>query len=153
MHCDSSGEGRSVWNNCNFLSTVNAGVGLGTQNNQQYEFINCKIENLSTSYDGGGLYLHNSPYPNHKKMSVWVENCVISTKLTKSVIIDDANANAGHNDDDGTIFTFINNNCWSEINGKNANSIQFSNAPTSGDIGQIKIDLRSFGNNVSKINK
>ena len=153
MHCDSSGEGRSVWNNCNFLSTVNAGVGLGTQDNQQYLFLNCRIENLSTSYDGGGFYSHNSPYPNHKKMSVWVENCVISTKLTKSVIIDDANANAGHNDDDGTIFTFINNNCWSEINGKNANSIQFSNAPTSGDIGQIKIGLRSFGNNVIKVNK
>ena len=153
MHCDSSGEGRSVWNNCTFLSTVNAGVGLGTQNNQQYEFINCRIENLGTNYDGGGFYSHNSPYPNHKKMSVWVENCVISTKLTKSVIIDDANANAGHNDDDGTIFTFINNNCWSEINGKNANSIQFSNVPTTGDIGQIKIGLRSFGNNVTKLNK
>ena len=153
IHCDASGKGRSVWNNCNFLSTVNAGVGLGTQHNQQYEFINCRIENLGTNYDGGGLYMHNSPYGNHKNMSVWVENCVISTKKTITVIIDDANANAGHNDDDGTIFTFINNNCWSEINGKNANSIQFSNAPTSGDIGQIKIGLRSFGNNVIKLNK
>ena len=153
IHCDHEGAGRSVWNNCNFISNVNAGVGLGTQDNQQYLFLNCRIENLSTSYDGGGFYSHNSPYPNHKKMSVWVEGCVISTKLTKSIIIDDANANAGINDDDGTVFTFINNNCWSEINGKNANSIQFSNAPTTGDIGQIKLGLRSFANNVDKINK
>ena len=153
MHCDSSGEGRSVWNNCNFLSTVNAGVGLGTQNNQQYEFINCKIENLGTNYNGGGLYLHNSPYAGHHTMSLKVIGCIISTKMTASMIIDDANANAGHNDDDGTIMTFINNNFWSEVNGKSNDSIVFRNVPTTGDIGQIKIGSRSFGNNVIKVNK
>ncbi len=153
IHCDSPGAGRSVWENCNFISTVNAGVGLGTQDQQQYEFINCKIENAGTNYDGGGLYMHNSWQANHHNMSVLVTGCIISSKMTRAMVLDDSNANYGQNDDDGTTMTFINNNFWSDINGKNDNSIHFSNAPTSGDIGQIKIGLRSFGNNVSKINK
>lgn len=153
IHCDRPGAGRSVWENCNFISTVNAGVGLGTQDQQQYEFINCRIENAGTNYDGGGLYMHNSFQANHHNMSVLVKDCIISTQMTKTAVFDDANANYNHNDDDGTTFTFINNNFWSNVKGNQEDSIYYSNAPTTGDIGQIIVGAKSYGNNIAKLNK
>ncbi|MGD1319528.1 hypothetical protein [Chryseobacterium sp. 2R14A] len=154
IHADTSGEGHSVWHNCNFLSEVNAGLGLGTKNNQQYEFHNCTIENRGSVYDGGGLYMHNSPHAGESDMSVLIDSCRIYSEMSIAVRIDDANKNAGHNDDtQGTPMTFINNNTWSKLYGRIPESIAFTNAPTTGDIGQIKIGERSFGNTVAKLNK
>lgn len=146
------------FDNCKFISEQNSAIGVGMRKDETLKFKSCEFVQKSTDpYDAGSIYVHSSPF-NQKNQNMIFENCIASNDNGFILGIDDSNSmNGGENGaevGDCTI-TFINNNFWSNTNGKNSSAIRLRGASANEGciIGKIKLEDRSFGNNIAMLNR
>jgi hypothetical protein len=154
VHMDFYGEGVTEFFNCKMISHQNAAMGIGLQHNQTLKINSCELIKLSDGaiYDGGSLFFHNSPYPNHSGQVLEVYNSIITTDRYMAVIVHDARLNAGGVDIDTKMY-FANNTVHSDTLGLDC--VSMGNPPSGGvnDVcGGIALDIKSFGNNNDELN-
>ena len=155
VHCDYPKEGVIEFFNCRMETDYGSAIGCGAQPNQTLKFRNCQIIQLNAPAGTGTMYWHNAVDSSvvGQRLEMW--HCEIFGN-ERALRIDDANQIYG----DGNMplgnakCLFVGNNFFSgwyqkELDLRNNNQT----TDTTAIIGKIQIDERSFGNNITSLNK
>ena len=155
VHCDYPKEGVIEFFNCRMETAYASAIGCGAQPNQTLKFRNCQIIQLNAPVGIGTMYWHNAVDSSvvGQRLEMW--HCEIFGN-ERALRIDDANQIYG----DGNMplgnakCLFVGNNFFSgwyqkELDLRNNNQT----TDTTAIIGKIQIDERSFGNNITSLNK
>lgn len=155
-HIDYVGEGTLVFEDCDFISYQNSAVGIGTHENQTIIFRRCSFRNNTLpANDGGALYFHNAVTNGVENQKLIFEDCTIVSETGLYLRIDDANLMNGGT---GSLLdvTFLRCNFFSNVSGASNSglSLRAGSGQTAEGciIGNIKLNKRSTGNNISKLN-
>ena len=155
VHADYSGVGVAEFFNCRIESAYGSAIGHGQQQNQSVKFRNCQIIQRVTEAFTGIIYMHNAVDKNVTGGSIEFWNCEVDG-FDRIVRIDDSNQIYG--DGQGALGRFkplfVGNNFRSKNHAKELD-LRNGGQPTATGaiIGNIVIDERSYGNNVSELNK
>jgi len=153
IHCDSVGQGagKSLIENCIIKSVQNAGIGLGTNNQQEITIKDCEIISDNTR----ALYAHNYQLSGSSGQKLNVIDCKITSCSNEpAIILQDANHRSegrfigGYDDQRDSVFTFINNMVKSSVAGFGGDAPLDSESLS----GYIRLGQGSRGNNVREIN-
>ena len=156
VHADYGGTSADTeFFNCRIESAYGSAVGYGQQQDQVVKFRNCQIIQRSASVSTGILYMHNAVDKNVTGGSIEFWNCEVDG-FDRIVRIDDSNQIYG--DGQGALGRFkplfVGNNFRSKNHTKELDLRNGGHPTASGAIiGNIVIDERSYGNNVSELNK
>ena len=155
VHCDYAKEGVIEFFNCRMETAYGSAIGCGAQPNQTLKFRNCQIIQLNAPAGSGIMYWHNAVNSSvvGQRLEMW--HCEIFGN-ERALRIDDANQIYG----DGNMplgnakCLFVGNNFFSGWYQKELDLRNGGHPTASGAIiGNIVIDERSYGNNVSELNK
>ena len=156
VHADYGGTSADTeFFNCRIESAYGSAVGYGQQQDQVVKFRNCQIIQRSAPASTGILYMHDAVDKNITGGSIEFWHCEVDG-FDRIVRIDDANQIYG--DGQGALGRFkplfVGNNFRSKNYGKQLDLRNGGKPTASGAIiGNIVIDERSYGNNVSELNK
>lgn len=152
VHCDYNNAGTILFENCEFYSYQNASVGIGLHQDQTIQFKNCYFYKDST-YDGGCVYWHNSVTSGVTNQILLFDNCTAIAKQGYALKMDDANIGSGNGLGNDMTVTYTRSLFYSETLGKNCFIV---NTPAIGSntiVGNVKISLTSYSNNLTVLNK
>ena len=155
VHVDYAGVGIAEFFNCRIESCYGSAIGYGQQQDQSVKFRNCQIIQRVAEASTGILYMHNAVDKNVTGGSIEFWNCEVDG-FDRIVRIDDSNQIYG--DGQGALGRFkplfVGNNFRSKNHAKELDLRNGGHPTASGAIiGNIVIDERSYGNNVSELNK
>ena len=155
VHCDYAKEGVIEFFNCRMETNYGSAVGCGAQPNQTLKFRNCQIIQLNAPAGSGIMYWHNAVNSSvvGQRLEMW--HCEIFGN-ERALRIDDANQIYGNGNMPlgNAKCLFVGNNFFSGWYQKELDLRNGGQPTASGAIiGNIVIDERSYGNNVSELNK
>jgi hypothetical protein len=148
IHMDFYGSGLTEFYNCKMISMQNAAIGIGLHQDQTLIIDNCFLSRYG-SYNGGSLYMHNSPNPESNQKMI-VKESRIEADSGYAVRIDDARQDAGGVDINTTV-SFYNNSFWSRTYGGDT-CYHFYPSVSGGLSGRINITRDSYGNSLHPLN-
>lgn len=134
--------------NCRLVNANRPCLGAGTYNNHSIELIDTELYSGISAYDEykrGALYVHGKADGTATNQTLKVINCLITCEDTLAMTLRGYATNNSKNFD----VVMINNNVYSAINGKVDSIIDNNFGVASGMV----LSERSFGNNVSILNK
>ena len=141
VHCDYVGQGTIEFFNCDIISDCSSAIGCGTFSNQTIIFNKCLLKSTNkTNYMSSWCYtvfLHGNTTSGTLNQSYILKDCEIHGVQDRVIRL--ANVGSEFN------VTFINNMIWSDTNKKDDSIIYFD--------GVVEINEKSFGNNVTILNK
>ena len=161
MHYEGDNHGTCEFYNCYFYSDNNSAVGIGMRKNETLIFNQCEFVKADTKpYPAGTFYCHSSQFNGHSNQHIIVKDCMITSQSGLFLSIDDSNTIDGIGEL-GNIggemnITFINNNFYSGTLGKSDEGVSLQGANPMNDdciVGSVVLSERSYGNNVSQLNK
>ena len=161
MHYEGDGVGVCEFHNCIFESDNNSAVGIGMRANETLIFDNCeffKTDTIPTTM--GTFYCHSAQFNGHTNQNIIVKNCEITSQSGAFLTIDDSNTLDGIGEF-GNVggemeITFINNVFYSGTLGKSDSGVILRGGEPKNDdciVGSVVLSKRSYGNNVSQLNK
>ena len=161
MHYEGDGDGLCEFYNCIFKSDNNSAVGIGMRKNETLILNQCEIIKTDVIPTGmGAFYCHSAQFNGHSNQHIVVKNCEITSQTGAFLTIDDSNTldgigefgNVGGEMD----VTFINNNFYSGTYGRSDSGVVLRGAAPINDncfIGSVVLNKKSYGNNVSMLNR
>lgn len=161
MHYEGNGVGVCEFYNCIFKSDNNSAVGIGMRKNETLIFNHCEIIKTDTiPTTMGTFYCHSAQFNGHTNQNIIVKNCEITSQSGAFLTIDDSNTLDGIGEF-GNVggemeITFINNLFFSGTLGKSDSGVILRGGQPKNDdciVGSIVLSKRSYGNNVSQLNK
>lgn len=164
MHYESDPEPTNlkdcIFRNCRFKSDNNSAVGIGMRSNETIIFDNCEFIKTSVQpYGSGAFYCHCSQFKGHKNQNIILKDCVVTSDNQYTFHIDDSNSipgiGEGGNVGGEMVITFINVNAWCQRgNGDETIKLVGGEKLTPDSlVGSVVIHPRSFGNNVTLLNR
>ena len=161
MHYEGNGDGVCEFYNCIFKSDNNSAVGIGMRKNETLIFNQCEIiktDAIPTTM--GAFYCHSAQFNGHSNQNIVVKNSEITSQSGSFLSIDDSNTLDGIGEF-GNVggemeITFINNVFYSGTLDKSDSGVMLrGGSPMNSDciVGSVVLSKRSYGNNVSQLNK
>lgn len=157
VHLDYGGAGLIEFTNCKFKTTFGNAIGAGSFAGQILRFRYCEIHQEGFwNADGGGLYWHNATSNGGAEQRLEMYWCDVYSRDSSTVLrIDDANQLYGDGGGNTASVLFIGTNFFSKAITPNSNllvDLRGNSTPVGNLIGSIKLDPRSFGNNIPMLN-
>ena len=161
MHYEGNGVGVCEFYNCIFESDNNSAVGIGMRKNETLIFNQCEIiKTDAIPSTMGAFYCHSAQFNGHSNQNIVVKNSEITSQSGAFLTIDDSNTLDGIGEF-GNVggemeITFINNVFYSGSHGKSDSGVMLrGGSPMNSDciVGSVVLSKRSYGNNVSQLNK
>ena len=150
VHADYPGEGVIEFNRCKIVTYEHAALGCGSHQNQTIRLRDCEVMNKGAYIGAGTLYWHSNVNSGVTGQRLEVINTTISSNSEMALRLEDANYLTGDKLGGEATVMFINSFLYSKGWKKN---LQFSPSPEQVfPIGSIKLDERSFGNNIPVLN-
>ena len=150
VHADYAGEGVIEFNRCKIVTYEHAALGCGSHQNQTIRLRDCEVMNTGDSILAGTLYWHSNVNSGVTGQRLEVINTTISSNSEMALRLEDANYLTGDKLGGEATIMFINSFLYSKAWKKN---LQFSPSPEQVfPVGSIKLDERSFGNNIPVLN-
>ncbi|AKK73768.1 hypothetical protein OK18_15180 [Chryseobacterium gallinarum] len=144
--------------NCDFINDVQNqhNYGAGSWQGHTLRFRNCKFLKNNTTANGGSLYWHNQVQNGITAQRLEVFNCEIYSKGGASIVLHDANQTNGGNVDPAlseASVLFVGNTFKSDDTDTNASFSRRETVRQPGAlVGNIFLDKRSHGNNITELN-
>lgn len=155
VHSDYPGEGLTEFFNCKIENISGSIIGAGSHKNQTLRLKNVELINTGAQIGTGALYWHNNVKDGITGQRLEVINCDVRSNLDQALRLDDANLAANGSGNEATVM-FVGNTFYSGGWGVGDNVCDFrpfdQEAPGMLVGNSIKLDARSFGNNIPRIN-
>lgn len=156
IHPDYGGAGLIEFFNCKIKTTYGSAVGAGSAEGQILRFRNCEIHQKGYWNENAVFYWHNSTASSVNEQRLELFWCdIYSDNGAKVLRIDDANQLNGNSLGNNAKIAFVGNNFYSKGKAPNSNilvDLKANNTPSGNLVGCIKLDERSYGNNITILN-
>ena len=153
VHADFEGAGTAEFIDCDMISMQNAAFGSGLHQDQTIKLIRCNLFSHtpaeSSMLINGSLLCHSAVAGNTSNQHLIIDDCRVESDLSYAVYINDANQMFGDKTGTDMDVTFYNNLFYSHEKGKTG---VIHKDPGLGFSGTIKLNPRSFGNNLPELN-
>ena len=153
VHADFEGAGTAEFIDCDMISMQNAAFGSGLHQDQTIKLIRCNLFSHtpaeSSMLINGSLLCHSAVAGNTSNQHLIIDDCRVESDLSYAVYINDANQMFGDKTGTDMDVTFYNNLFYSHEKGKTG---VIHKDPGPGFSGTIKLNPRSFGNNLPELN-
>ncbi len=153
VHADFEGAGTAEFVDCDMISMQNAAFGSGLHQDQTIKLIRCNLFSHtpaeSSMLINGSLFCHSAVAGNTSNQHLIIDDCRVESDLSYAAYISDANQTFGDKTGTDMDVTFYNNLFYSHEKGKTG---VIHKDPGPGFSGTIKLNPRSYGNNLPELN-
>lgn len=153
VHADFEGAGTAEFIDCDMISMQNAAFGSGLHQDQTIKLIRCNLFSHtpaeSSMLINGSLLCHSAVAGNTSNQHLIIDDCRVESDLSYAAYINDANQMFGDKTGTDMDVTFYNNLFYSHEKGKTG---VIHKDPGPGFSGTIKLNPRSYGNNLPELN-